>query len=286
LIKSYYYLAKPGIIYGNLITAAAGFLLASQTNVDWYLFLALLGGTALVIGSACAFNNYIDRGVDSKMARTKKRALVSGNIHPRAALVYASVLGIAGFLCLLVFTNTLATIVELVAFIFYVIIYGWAKRNTSFSTLIGTIPGAAPPVAGYVAVTNNFDGGALILFFILVFWQLPHFYGIALYRFKDYKAAGLPVMSVSKGFLSTKIQTLVYILAFMVTVAALWYFNYAGYTYLIVVELLALAWLVKGIQGFDNQKTANWGKKIFLFSLIVNVGMSVMIGANSWLVKL
>ena len=286
MLKSYYYLAKPGIIYGNLITAAAGFLLASKTNVDWWLFLALLGGTALVVGSACVFNNIMDRGIDARMARTKKRALVSQRISPLAAVIYGKILGIVGFLVLAIFTNWLVFGIELVALIFYVFIYGWAKRTTSFSTLIGTVPGAAPPVAGYCAVTNHLGGGALILFLILVFWQMPHFYGIALYRYKDYKAAKLPVMSVSHGALSTKIQTLGYIVVFLATVAALKIFGYAGYAYLIVVELLGLIWLAKGLQGFNSEDSAKWGRKIFLFSLVVNLGMSIMIGANSWLVKL
>jgi len=286
LLKAYYYLAKPGIIYGNLITAAAGFLLAAKLDVDWWLLLALLGGTTGVIGSACVFNNIMDRDIDSRMARTKKRALASGKISPLAALIYGKILGVAGFLVLAIFTNWLVFGIEFVALIFYVFIYGWAKRTTSFSTLVGTVPGAAPPVAGYCAVTNHLDGGALILFLILVFWQMPHFYGIALYRYKDYKAAKLPVMSVSHGALSTKIQTLGYIVAFLAAIAALKIFGYAGYAYLVVVGLLGLAWLGLGLRDFNSEDDARWGRKIFLFSLIVNVGFSIMIGADALLEKL
>ena len=286
MLKSYYYLTKPGIIYGNLITAAAGFLLAAKLNVDWWLLVALLGGTAGVIGSACVFNNYLDRGIDSRMARTKKRALVSGKIRPRAALIYGSALGIIGFLVLGVFTNWLVFAIEFTAFVFYVAIYGWAKRNTSMSTLIGSMPGAAPPVAGYCAVTNHLDGGALILFLILVFWQMPHFYGIALYRYKDYKAAKLPVMSVSHGFLSTKIQALGYIIAFLAAVASLKIFGYAGSAYLVVIGLLGLAWVGLGLRNFNSGDDSRWGRQIFLFSLIVNLGFAVMISSNAVLEKL
>ncbi len=105
MIKDYYLLTKPGIIYGNAITAAAGFFLASKGHVDFSLFLAMLLGISFVIGSACVFNNYIDRDIDKFMARTKKRALVSGIVSGRNALIYATVLGIIGFSLLILHTN-------------------------------------------------------------------------------------------------------------------------------------------------------------------------------------
>ncbi len=110
-IKTYYRLAKPGIVYGNLITAAAGFFLASKGFINFQLLIAILVGIALIIGSSCVFNNYIDREIDEKMPRTKNRALVKGTVSPRNALIYATVLGILGFLVLAIYTN-LTTVVD------------------------------------------------------------------------------------------------------------------------------------------------------------------------------
>jgi len=109
-VKAYYRLTKPGIIYGNAITALAGFLLASRGHIDIILGIATLLGISLVIASACVFNNYLDQGIDIKMARTKKRALVTGVIKGQAALVYAVILGIVGFTALAAYTNALTVI--------------------------------------------------------------------------------------------------------------------------------------------------------------------------------
>ena len=119
MFRNYYNLTKPGIIYGNLLTAAAGFLLASTGHIDLVSFAAILAGTALVIGSACVCNNVIDRDIDSRMARTRKRALVSGVIKPWQALLYALVLGAAGVAILALWTNWLTVGVGVFAFAIY-----------------------------------------------------------------------------------------------------------------------------------------------------------------------
>ena len=204
MIKTYYLLTKPGIIYGNSINTAGGFLLAAKGVIDPLLFLAALIGTAFVIGSACVFNNYIDREIDEKMARTKKRALVTGDIPVKNALIFGTLLGILGFLILFSYTNLLTGVIGVIGVVMYVVVYGYFKRRTVHGTLIGSISGAIPPVAGYTAVTNLIDTGAILLFLILVFWQMPHFYAIAVYRIEDYKKAGIPVLSVVKGIPTTK----------------------------------------------------------------------------------
>ncbi len=285
-LKIYYRLTKPGIVYGNAITAIAGFLLASKGSVDLGLLAATVGGLSLVVASACVFNNYIDRGLDQRMDRTKKRALAVGSLRPKVAIAYATTLGVAGFALLAIFTNWLSFFIALTAFIFYVVFYGIAKRRSVHGTLVGSLPGAAPPVIGYCAVTGQLDGGALLLFLIMVFWQMPHFYAIAMYRFADYKAAGLPVLPVKRGFAETKIQILLYISAFIVALCGLTIFGYTGYAYLVVAGLVGLAWLALGIKGYRAINDKLWARQMFLFSLLVTLVVSVMISANSLLVKL
>lgn len=193
-------MTKPGIVYGNTLTATAGFLLGAKGAIDYWLLLATLAGIAFIIGSACVFNNYIDRDIDAKMVRTKKRALAHGLVPAGKAITYASLLGIIGFFILSLSTNFLTVALGTVAFFDYVVLYGISKRRTAYSTIVGSIAGAIPPAAGYTAVTNRLDGGAVLLFIILVFWQMPHFYAIAMYRYDDYKAAGLPVLPVKKRY--------------------------------------------------------------------------------------
>jgi protoheme IX farnesyltransferase len=276
-LKTYYRLTKPGIIYGNLITASAGFLLASRHHFNGWLLLATLAGLSLVIASACVFNNYIDRGIDKKMARTKKRAIVAGLVSARSAIIYAILLGTTGLAILAVYTNWLTFLLALTAEFFYVVIYGIAKRRSVHGTLVGSIPGAMPPVIGYVAVTNNLDSAAIILFMILVFWQMPHFYAIAMYRYADYKAAGLPVLPVKKGMRATRLQILAYITAFTVAASLLSVFGYTGFLYLLIVLALGIYWLGRGIISYHSLSDERWGKMMFLNSLIVTLGTSLII---------
>jgi protoheme IX farnesyltransferase len=279
--KAYYRLTKPGIIYGNLLTTAGAFLLASKWHIDFSLFLGVLAGTALVIASACVFNNYIDRGIDEKMARTSKRAIVTGKINGRGAITYASLLGVLGFSTLILFTNSLVVVIGLVAFFDYIVLYGITKRRSVHGTLVGTIAGSAPPVAGYCAVTDHFDSGALVIFLIMVCWQMVHFYAIAIRRSKDYKAAKIPVMPLVKGIESTKIQMLLYTAAFIASVIALSLLGYTGYTFAVVMAALGLVWLWKGLKSFKIKDNVAWAKHMFLFSLIVLLSFSVMMTVGS-----
>lgn len=280
MLKIYYLLTKPGIIYGNAITTAAGFFLASKGNIKIGLLLATLVGVALVIGSACVFNNYLDRDIDAKMARTKTRALVTGLIPVKNAIIFAAILGMAGFLVLAFYTNMTTFFLGILAFFVYVVLYGFSKRYSTHGTLVGSIAGALPPAAGYTAVTDQFDLAALLIFLILVFWQMPHFYAIAIYRFDDYKAAEIPALPLKKGIQITKINMLIFIIAFIITSLMLTVFGYTGYLFAIVTTLLGLAWLWLSIKGFWVSNNNHWARKMFSFSLIVLMGLCIMILVN------
>jgi heme o synthase len=279
--NDYYNLTKPGIIYGNLITAIGGFLLASKDHVDISLMIFTLLGTSLIIGSACVFNNYIDRSIDLKMDRTKKRALVSGLIKPADALIFGSIIGLVGLLVLIFHTNGLVVLIGALAFIIYVVFYGLSKRHSVHGTLVGSLAGAAPIVAGYCAVSDSFNSGAIILMLVLITWQMAHFYAIAIYRIDDYKAASIPVLPIIGGIKKTKNQIIAYVVAFILATACLTFFGYTGIVFMIVMLVVGLWWLLKGLKG---QKTANskkWAREMFLFSLIVIVGLSFMLSINA-----
>lgn len=281
MIKQYLQVTKPGIIFGNLISVVGGFLLASKGSIDYPLFLATLVGVSLVVASGCVFNNYIDRDIDKKMERTKNRVLVKGLIAPSVTLVYATVLGIAGFALLYIAANPLAMWLAVMGFVVYVGVYSlYMKRHSVYGTLIGSLSGAAPPVIGYCAVTNEFDAGALILLAIFSLWQMPHSYAIAIFRFKDYQAANIPVLPVVKGISVAKNHITVYILAFMIATLMLTLVGYAGYKYLIVAAAVSVWWLGMALRGYKTENDSVWARKLFVFSIVAITSLSVMMSID------
>ncbi len=267
--KAYWALVKPGIIFGNLTTAAGGFALASRGDLAFGLLGITLLGLALVIASGCAFNNYIDRTTDQKMARTQNRPLARGIVSPKSAALFALFLGVSGTALLLFYVNLLAALVSLLGFAVYVFFYSFLKYKTVHATLIGSIAGATPPVVGYCAVTHQLDLGALLLFFLLVFWQMPHFFAIALYRLDDYRAASIPVLPLKRGVSRTKVQMLLYVIAFIGVALLFPLFHYTGVVYTIVAAALGAAWLWLAIRGIKTGDDRVWARKMFLFSLVV-----------------
>ncbi|CAI1564457.1 heme o synthase [Serratia quinivorans] len=281
MIKQYLQVTKPGIIFGNLISVVGGFLLASKGSIDYPLFLATLVGVSLVVASGCVFNNYIDRDIDKKMERTKNRVLVKGLIAPSVSLVYATALGIAGFALLYIGANPLAMWLAVMGFVVYVGVYSlYMKRHSVYGTLIGSLSGAAPPVIGYCAVTNEFDAGALILLAIFSLWQMPHSYAIAIFRFKDYQAANIPVLPVVKGISVAKNHITVYIVAFMIATLMLTLGGYAGYKYLIVAAAVSVWWLGMALRGYKTENDSVWARKLFVFSIIAITSLSVMMSID------
>lgn len=190
-------------------------------------------------------------------------------------MIYASILGISGFLLLILNTNWLTVGLGLLAYITYILIYGYTKRRSRYGTLVGSIAGALPPVAGYTAVTGVLDLGAGLIFIILVTWQMAHFYSIAIYRQKDYKSAGLPVWPITRGVKSTKRQIVGYIFCFLVAASLLSVFGYTGVIYLIVMLIAGLLWLRHAIKGYSTDNDVLWARQNFKFSLIIILVLSV-----------
>ncbi|WP_350306326.1 heme o synthase [Photorhabdus viridis] len=281
MIKQYLQVTKPGIIFGNLISVIGGFLLASKGVIDYPLFISTLLGVSLVVASGCVFNNYIDRDIDRIMERTKNRVLVKGLIDPKISLIYASILGIVGVVLLYVAANALAMQLAIIGFVVYVGVYSlYMKRKSVYGTLIGSLSGAAPPVIGYCAVTGQFDTGALILLLIFSLWQMPHSYAIAIFRFKDYQAANIPVLPVIKGISVAKNHIILYILAFMIATLMLAISGYAGYKYLIVAAAVSIWWLGMALSGYKTANDRVWARKLFVFSIVAITSLSVMMSVD------
>jgi heme o synthase len=275
---------KPGIIYGNAMTAIAGFLLASIHSIRFLYLLQTVVSISIVIGSACVFNNVLDRKIDAKMKRTKSRATVSGSIAPGSALFFASCLGILGFALLGYYTNITTIVIGTIGYLDYILVYAYYKRKSPVGTLVGSISGATPITAGYCAVTGHLNLAAALLFFILVIWQMPHFYAIAIGRMEDYKDAAVPVLPVKKGLRRTKLSMLCYIALFVVLSILLTTFRYAGYLYASVMIVSGVYWYWITLQGLSTKDNKAWARSIFKFSLLIICIFSVMVSFGDRLI--
>ncbi len=270
--SDYLHLTKPGITISNLMTTFIGLWLASEAAPGLKLTIWTLLGTAFVIASGAALNNYWDRELDLKMKRVN-RAVANGKIHPRNALAIGIALLIAGLLVLTVFANPLAAVWGLIGHVVYVLIYTPLKRVTSLNTVIGGIAGAAPPVIGWVAVTNQMDIGAWLLFLILFLWQPPHFLALAMLKVEAYRAGGIPMLPVVKGFAETKRQMFLWAAALVPASLLLFLHGNLGYVYLAAALVLGIIYLVLLYKGFSTKDDIAWAKKLFGYSLIYLTAM-------------
>lgn len=280
-LKRYLLVAKPGIIFGNLIAVAGGYFLAARGSVEPMLLLATVIGLSLVVASGCVLNNCIDRDIDRHMERTRGRVTVTGQISLKAALAHGLVLGVAGFGLLWWRTNPLTTALAGFGYFVYVGLYSlWFKRRSQYGTLVGSLSGAMPPVVGYCAVSGQFDAGAASLLAIFCLWQMPHSYAIAIFRFKDYQAANIPVLPVVKGISVAKNHITLYIIAFAVATLMLSLGGYAGYKYLAVAAAVSVWWLGMALRGYKVEDDKVWARKLFVFSIVAITSLSVMMSVD------
>lgn len=281
--KDFYRLAKPGIIFSNSMTAFAGFWMASRWNIDWMLLLYTMVGTALIMASGCVLNNYLDREMDAKMARTQKRALPSGKLSANVVLWYGIILGILGVGTLYVLARSpLATLLGIIGLFLYVWVYtAWFKRTSVWSTFAGSFSGAMPPIIGYCAVSGTLDLGAILLYAFLFLWQPPHFWALGIRRKEEYRAAGFPLLPVVRGTYVTKISMLRYIVLLVPVTVMMTAFGYVGSFFLIAAAGLGLIWVLMSVRGFKAKDEDKWAKGMFIYSINYLTLLSILIVLNT-----
>jgi protoheme IX farnesyltransferase len=197
VLAAYVSLTKPQIVELLLVTTVPAMFLAAGGMPDLGLVAVVLLGGALAAGAASALNCYIDRDIDQLMRRTKRRALPAHTVTPRAALVFGLALAAISLVVMAVFTNWLATALTAAAIVYYDVVYTmWLKRTTPQNTFWGGICGAAPVLIGWATVTGSVGWGAWALFAVVFFWQMPHFYALAIKYKDDYARAGIPMLPV------------------------------------------------------------------------------------------
>lgn len=279
-LKVYYSLTKPRVLFGNTLSAVAGFLFATGVFgvFNLSLLVAFTIGITLVMAAACVMNNVFDRDIDSQMERTKDRAMVTGEARELPALVYGTFLLVLGMALLHTYTNALTTYFALVGFFVYVWCYGeWGKRKSVHGTAVGAVSGAIPIFAGYVAVTGIIDFGAILVFLALFFWQFSEFFSISIYRREEYRKAGVPVVSVVRGVAATKRQIFVYTILFVISTLLLTPFGFLGYWYFVPMVFFGAYYIWLGFIGLRTKESETWSRKMFHYGLVMLVVYSFLL---------
>lgn len=266
--RDYMELCKPRVVALMLLTVVVGMYLATPGWVALSTLSASLVGIGFCAGSAAAINHLVDRRIDAIMARTRKRPVARGRVSVKQALCFATILGILGLIVLTFFVNTLTAILTFVTLIGYAGIYtGYLKRATPQNIVIGGLAGAAPPLLGWTAVTNQLDPQALLLVLIIFTWTPPHFWALAIYRFEEYKHAEIPMLPVTHGIRFTKLNVLLYTILLLVVSALPFVVGMSGWLYLIGATLLGLRFLYWAIVLYRSEQPTI-AMRTFRFSIV------------------
>lgn len=267
VLKDLFRLMKPGIVGLVLVSTLTGLYFGSAGTVEFTLILKTLAGLGLATAGACALNNYLDRDIDSLMARTKKRALVKGTINPSDALILSAVLLLTGFAILITDVNMITAAFTAVAVFTYVVLYGMIlKRRSSYANQIGGLAGALPPVIGYVAVTGSLSIEAMALFLIVAVWQQPHALSLALRYKDDYADAGIPVVPVVKGVNATKLRIAIYSLILLPVSFLPFTLGMAGMGFLVATAIAGTLFAFFSIRFLLSNKDRDM--KLFFYSIV------------------
>jgi protoheme IX farnesyltransferase len=231
--RQYWELTKPRVVALIVFTAIIGMFMAVPGIPPWRALLFGNLGIWLAASSAAAINHLLDQRIDALMARTSHRPLPTGSLSSKQVLIFASALGALSMALLIVFVNLLCAALTFASLIGYAIVYtGYLKRATPQNIVIGGAAGAAPPVLGWLAVTNDHWQHALLLFLIIYVWTPPHFWALAIFRREDYARAMIPMLPVTHGVEYTRWQILYYTILLVLVTLLPWIAGMSGLFYL------------------------------------------------------
>ena len=267
LLRSYYVLCKPNVVYMMLICALVGMLLAEESVTSVTNIVVALIGIALCSGSAAAINQVIDRKADAAMTRTDQRPLPQGELSATHASSFAFVIGVAGALILYLYINTLTMILTIASLIGYAFIYTvYLKRATPQNIVIGGLAGAAPPLLGWAAISNTIDPYALLLVLIIFVWTPPHFWALAIYRKDEYAKESIPMLPVTHGVAFTKLQIVLYTIILFIVSILPYIVLMSGGIYLISAVILSSMFMYYSIKLYFSSDD-EIAMKTFNFSI-------------------
>ena len=266
--RDYYELTKPRVVMLIVFTAIVGMFVAVP---GWPGALPLVAGTlgiGLAASSAAVFNHVLDTRIDMQMLRTQARPLPQGRLSERSALMFASSLCVASMIILTLLVNPLTAVLTFCSLIGYAAVYTiWLKRATPQNIVIGGAAGAAPPVLGWTAVTNEVTAGALLLFLIVFVWTPPHFWALAIARKDEYAKVDIPMLPVTHGEAYTRLSILLYtILLFVVTLMP-YLIGMSGLIYLAAALVLGIMFLHYAVRMVRQPDDAALPMQVFKFSI-------------------
>lgn len=266
-LGAYYALTKPRVVALIVFTAVVGMLLGTPAPLDTNVLLLATLGIGLAAGSAAAFNHVLDRRADAIMPRTRARPLPTQQLSATQAVVFAAALAALSGATLVVGVNALTAVLTLFALVGYSVIYTiFLKPRTPQNIVIGGAAGAAPPLLGWTAVTGSISVDAVLLFLIVFVWTPPHFWSLALYREKEYAAAGVPMLPVTHGSAFTRKSILAYTLALAVVTTLPWTTGMSGLLYGIGATALNLRFVAYAWQLHRRYSDA-LSRQVFRFSI-------------------
>jgi len=276
-LSDYVALTKPRVVAMVLVTTAVGFYLGSPGSPLLAPLLFTLAGTALAAGGTLTLNQYAERDLDARMDRTRHRPLPEGRVQPGEALVLGVVLLVAGLAALALLVGPLPALVTAAITVTYLLVYTPLKRVTSFCSLVGAVPGALPPVAGWAAARGALGAEPWILFAIMFLWQMPHSLAIArLYR-DDYARAGIRVLPViDRDGWTTGTQVVSHCLALVPVALLPTLVGLAGSAYFVVALVLGVGFLWSAIMLARSGSTGDARRLLFASLIYLPVLLAVM----------
>lgn len=245
ILRSYYHLCKPNVVFMMLITSLIGSLLATNaSNFNPLLILISLIGIGLCAASAAAINQVVDQKVDANMSRTSERPIPQGEISSSRAISFAIVIGLIGYAILYKYVNVLTAYLTIASLIGYAIIYTvFLKRATPQNIVIGGLAGAAPPLLGWSSITGSIDPNALLLVLIIFAWTPPHFWALAIHRKDEYAKENIPMLPVTHGISFTKLQIILYTIIMLLVSLFPYFVMMSGAFYLVSALVLGSIFL-------------------------------------------
>ena len=270
--RDYLELCKPRVVLLMLLCATVGMFLATDSLVAFDLLLFTNLGIALVAGSAASVNHIIDAQIDINMARTAQRPIAQGRVSVKSGILFSAVTGIAGMSILALLVNPLTAWLNLGSWIGYGIIYSaYLKCATPQNIVIGGLFGAAPPLFGWTAVTNQIDAGGVLLVMIIFTWTPPHFWALALDRKEEYAKVNIPMLPVTHGERVTKYYILGYTLLLAGVTVIPFMIGMSGVFYLLSALALGfvfVVWSIRLLLDHDGAAIKTFRYSIFYLMML------------------
>jgi len=270
-MKAFFNLMKPRVMSLVIFTCAVGLLIA-PVKVNFLDIVLSLLAVALGSGAAGALNMWYESDLDSLMTRTCLRPIPTGKLTRNQALTFGILSSLISVIALYIFSNLIAATILAITILFYVFVYTiWLKRKTPQNIVIGGASGALPPVIGWAIATNGIALEPIILFLIIFIWTPSHFWALSLYKSEDYRKAKIPMLPITSGVRTTKLNIFIYALILFPIALSPFFLNYYGLIYLTLATVLSGYYVFISYKLFkekDSIITKRLAKKLFGYSIL------------------